>query len=338
MRVVVIRFSSFGDCILLMPLLAHLKASGADEVVVVTKETYAPLFACAQGADRVVAFDPGDGPGGLWRIGGELRGPDTVVIDAHNNPRSRLLSWRLGGARARFDKHYRERLGLIVLKRPAQMPTILEQYARLARDAGLGDAPAVPGGFTVPAGARERTGVPPGHTAVAVAPGSRWETKRWSEDRFIELCTALVDGHGCHIVLVGDEHDASIAATLSAALGEACTDATARAGGRVAETAAWIERCRVFVGNDSGLMHLAEAVGVPAVGLFGPTVRAFGYAPALESSHTVERNLACRPCSRNGSRPCPRRRQICLDIEAAVVEAAVLEAMRGNGTRHHVVA
>jgi heptosyltransferase-2 len=78
------------------------------------------------------------------------------------------------------------------------------------------------------------------------------------------------------------------------------------------ETAAHIARCRVFVGNDSGLMHLAEAVGVPVVALFGPTVEAFGYYPSLAKSRTIERRLACRPCSRNGSTPCPKGTGECL--------------------------
>jgi heptosyltransferase-2 len=79
------------------------------------------------------------------------------------------------------------------------------------------------------------------------------------------------------------------------------------------ETAALIARCETFVGNDSGLMHLAEAVGVPVVALFGPTVRAFGYAPSLPASTVVERRLACRPCSRNGAAPCPKRTYECLE-------------------------
>ena len=56
MKVLVIRFSSLGDCVLLCPLLAHLKRAGADQVVVLTKRAYAGLFAFAQGVDRVIAI------------------------------------------------------------------------------------------------------------------------------------------------------------------------------------------------------------------------------------------------------------------------------------------
>jgi heptosyltransferase-2 len=338
MRIVVIRFSSLGDCILLCPLLAHLKAGGEREVVVVTKTAYAEVFAGAEGADRVVGFDPATGVAGLNRIARELGGRDTVVIDAHNNLRSRFLSWRLGGAAARFNKHYCARLGLIVFKRQTLLPTILEQYASLAPAAGLDTAPAPPGpgGLRVPDAARtrvdERGALPDG--AIALAPGSRWPAKRWAVDNFVELATTLAE-QGRHVVLVGDEHDGEFAVPIAQALGTACTDVTGAAS--VMETAAWVERCRAFVGNDSGLMHLAEALGVPVVGLFGPTVREFGYYPALERSRTVERSLPCRPCSRNGARPCPREHRVCMDIDAGTVGRALDTLLAGSGKRRIIL-
>ena len=103
-------------------------------------------------------------------------------------------------------------------------------------------------------------------------------------------------------------------------------------------TAAYLARCRAFVGNDSGLMHLAEAVGVPVVSLFGPTVEAFGYYPSLPRSLTIERTIACRPCSRNGSTPCPRRTGECLTaIPATTVAGAVASLFDASAPRRIVV-
>lgn len=92
-----------------------------------------------------------------------------------------------------------------------------------------------------------------------------------------------------------------------------------------------LARCRVAVTNDSGLLHLSEAVGTPVVALFGPTVRAFGYFPLLASSLALERELDCRPCSRTGSRPCHRGDLACLDrIPAAEVRDAVAARLTGG--------
>jgi len=340
MKTLVIRFSSLGDCILLCPLLAHLKRTGCEEVTVVTKRAYAELFACADGADHVVAFDASLGLGGLSRIARDHRDRGYAVIDAHNNWRSRFLAWRLGGARARiarFDKHYSARLGLIVFKRSAALPTILEGYARLAPDSS---PPALsPGGITVPEAARERVARSwnGADRAVAVAPGSRWPAKRWGAERYLDLARTLADDHGYRVVLVGDRDDAAVTRAIAAELGDArAIDVAGKT--TLMESAAWIERCDGFVGNDSGLMHLAEAVGVPAVGLFGPTVREFGYAPALAASKTVERDLPCRPCSRNGAAPCVRGTNECLAaIEPSDVAPVVLDMLHGRGEKRAVL-
>ncbi|HEX6791935.1 MAG TPA: hypothetical protein VF247_11545, partial [Candidatus Krumholzibacteria bacterium] len=146
MKYLVIRFSSLGDCILLCPLLEHLKQRGAVEVVVLTKRAYADVFACATGATRVVALDHGAGPGALWRIADEFRRGDYTILDAHASARSRLVGWRTGGASAQIEKHTRERLGLIVLKRPARLPTMLQRYARLCEPLGLPVPVLSPGG------------------------------------------------------------------------------------------------------------------------------------------------------------------------------------------------
>jgi heptosyltransferase-2 len=322
MRILVVRFSSLGDCVLLCPLLDALKRAGAEEVAVLTRRDYADLFAAASGADRVVAMDRRASPLDLWRVARAFRARDYRLLDAHASLRSRVVAWGAGRADARIRKHTRERLGLIVFKRAAELPSMLERYARLARAAGL-EVPALsPGGVSIPAAAqsdaRRALGEGP---FVAVSPGSRWPSKQWNG--FTELCEVLAS-RGDRVLLVGDERDRAAARPIAAALGPRCLDLCGRA--RLLETAAHIARCRAFVGNDSGLMHLAEAVGVPVVALFGPTVREFGYFPALPRSRTVERRLACRPCSRNGSTPCPRGTGECL---GAIRVESVVGALAG---------
>jgi heptosyltransferase-2 len=68
------------------------------------------------------------------------------------------------------------------------------------------------------------------------------------------------------------------------------------------------------------------------VALFGPTVESFGYFPSLPGSRVIERNLACRPCSRNGSTPCPKGTVECLRaIGPESVLATVADALAGTG-------
>lgn len=337
MRILIIRFSSLGDCVLLCPLADALKRSGAEEVTVVTKRAYAGLFACAAGIDRVVAFEPRPSVAGLLRLAREWRDRGCVVLDAHNTWRSRLLAARLGGAHARFAKHYASRLGLIVFKRRAEVPTMLERYGALAGALGL-DVSLTPGGLTLPERARAEAArrLDGEERFIAIAPGARWPSKRWPAERFRTLAVKLARAHGLRVLLLGDANDRDAASGISEALGDGCVDATGRTG--IVESAALLERCVGFVGNDSGLMHLAEAVGVPVTALFGPTVRTFGYFPSLERSKSIERDLPCRPCSRNGAAPCPRGTHDCLEgIPEATVFDAVADMLSGRGPQRYVV-
>ena len=86
-----------------------------------------------------------------------------------------------------------------------------------------------------------------------------------------------------------------------------------------------IAHCRVLVGNDSGLLHLAEAVGTPVVALFGPTVRAWGYFPWREESRILEHELECRPCSKMGEKPCRLPEKICLTRTSVETVRATIE-------------
>jgi heptosyltransferase-2 len=330
MKYLVIRFSSLGDCVLLCPLLEYLKATGAEEVVVLTKRAYAGLFASAAGVDRVVALDKNAGVGTLWRIASEFR--DHTIIDAHASWRSRIVCARAGRAQSRIQKHTRDRLNLIVWKRPAQLPTMLQRYATLCAPVGLETPSFSPGGLRLPdeavqAAARTmRDG-----SFIAVAPGSRWPSKRWNG--FAKLCETLARDD--RLLLVGDAADREFTRPIARALGDRCIDIAGTPS--LMETAAHIARCRIFVGNDSGLMHLAEAVGVPVVALFGPTVEAFGYYPSLAKSRTIERRLACRPCSRNGSTPCPKGTVECLTAIGPEPVAHVIETMFNSSSTRRII-
>ncbi len=83
---------------------------------------------------------------------------------------------------------------------------------------------------------------------------------------------------------------------------------------------------RMVLGNDTGLLHAAEAQGVPVVTLFGPTASLFGFAPHLKKSHYFERSdLFCHPCTSTGKGKCYRGQQFCLQHDEVQVHRAVLE-------------
>ena len=139
---------------------------------------------------------------------------------------------------------------------------------------------AQPVAWTAPEdGARAKAlmqGAPP---VIGLGPTANWSGKVWPPDRFVALFHALqavVPGARAAVFAGPGAAERAMAAPVLAAL----PGAIDLAGNlTLPEAAACLARCRLFVGNDSGLMHLAAAAGAPTLGLFGPTP-ASEYAPA----------------------------------------------------------
>lgn len=129
--------------------------------------------------------------------------------------------------------------------------------------------------------------LPAGRPVVVLAPTANWQPKVWPAERFAELFHRLASGAGrgaVPVVLGGPgETERTMAAPLLAALPDAVDLVGVLS---LPEAAAVLERAALFVGNDSGLMHLAAAAGAPTLGLFGPTDVAT-YGPAGPRAKTV---------------------------------------------------
>src|SRR4051794_7772152 len=118
--------------------------------------------------------------------------------------------------------------------------------------------------------------LPPGRPIIALAPTANWEPKVWPAARFAAAFQCLAGPDTLPVVLGGPgEAEQAMAAPLLAALPDAI-DLVGRL--TLPEAAACLQRATLFIGNDSGLMHLAAAAGAPTIGLFGPTDAAT-YAP-----------------------------------------------------------
>lgn len=103
---------------------------------------------------------------------------------------------------------------------------------------------------------------------IVMAPTANWIGKTWPADRFADLAEQLTGCSDRAVVIVGAEHEREMTREIFDRLGERAIDGI---GIGLLESYAVINRASLFVGNDSGLMHLAAATGTPTVGLFGPS-------------------------------------------------------------------
>lgn len=308
-EVLIIRFGALGDLVLATVLLDALGSDGTrSRVTWVTKEKWGDLLAGDPRIDELVLLGVGESAGSLTR---RLAPRYDLVLDAHANLRSRLLCARLDAVE--FRRLEKDTLARWLYRHGAPAPRALQRRL-LDRYLELVDQPGT---------ARPRIHTPPVQrraNRVAIAIGAAHQTKRWPADRYAELARRLA-GDGRELTVIGGPGEEELVALVAADPGTAW-DARRPLG----ELAEQLASCAVVVGNDSGLLHLAEAVGTPVVALFGPTVREWGYFPWRENSRVLEHELECRPCSKMGEKPCRLPEKLCLtrtsvaDVHTAVQE------------------
>lgn len=321
-EILVIRFSSLGDLCVLGSVLA--RRTPGDRVTLVTKAAFSPLMADFQGIDQVISLE---GSSVRDLIGLARRLSHTAwdeIIDAHGVMRSALLTTLMGRRpHARLAKDTLARLALLGWGRPSAVldRTMADRFADLF--AGPGHTLSEPVTRPLALGTPPAAGTPP---VIGLAPGAQWATKRWPPEHFADLLRDLTaDGPQAVRIFLGPREADWFPGTPLAALAEQHPAVEIIRDLGLSDVAAHLAACRVLLTNDSGLMHLAEAVGTPVLALFGPTVRAFGYFPRLPQSRVLERDLDCRPCSRNGKRPCFKGDLPCL---REIAPDTVLTALR----------
>ena len=154
------------------------------------------------------------------------------------------------------------------------------KLAQLAATLGLSPPPSPVSWSDAADQARADALLPPGQCYVGLGPTANWSGKVWPPDRFAALFRAIRDQalpNARPVVFAGPgAEEQAMAAPVLAALPGA-VDLTGRLS--LPEASACLSRCALFVGNDSGLMHLAAAAGAPTLGLFGPSPAA-EYAPS----------------------------------------------------------
>jgi ADP-heptose:LPS heptosyltransferase len=158
--------------------------------------------------------------------------------------------------------------------------------------------------------------------------------RRWPPQHFAELATRLARDLDARIALIGSRSEREWTGEVTARVGPECTR-LANLAGRLDTAAlnALLERADLFVGNDSGPMHLAAALGTPTLGLFGPETPVM-YEPLGRRARALYRPPACSPCINvhdNKLSSCSRGRPECLlNLGVDLVEQSALALLRGE--------
>jgi heptosyltransferase-2 len=331
-RILLIRLSSIGDIVLTTPLIRILRKKYSDSRIdFLTKSKFAPLVRHHPGISDVIEFPDDGGLAALLHMRKKIRAQHyDTILDLHKNFRSFVLTaFQDVDHRARLKK-YGVRRWLLVktgLNFYHRIKPIYERYLDVAykfyiQNDDLGTELHLPASINAQIQKQLAESFPGLKRIIAIAPGAGFATKRWPVEYYVQFVDNLLKkGYNCCVL--GDVTDKPLARTIVKQNPD-CVDFTGKMS--LLECAAVLTFAEKLVTNDSGLMHIAEAVGTPVVAIFGSTVRELGFFPFRPQSRVVENPaIPCRPCSHTGRNRCPRGHFHCMrTIEPAMVLDEVL--------------
>jgi heptosyltransferase-2 len=339
-RILVIRYSSLGDVALTAPVFDGLLAAfPRAQIALATEKSYAPAIQNHPALTKVMTLQ-GKGIFAFWGHVQELRAfkPDWV-LDLHDSIRSHLVGGFLRDAKVLiYDKEaIRRRLLVKKLQVQPSLHTI-HKYLKILEPLGI--KPHLRINFETPISKKgqsflreflERKKIAPSQLVVGLGPGARWHTKQWMPERYAELASRLVEDYRCTLLWFGSPGEADLIRRIQARMrGTFLERGICLAGDYSLEQAiALLGRCDLFIGNDSGLTHLASGRGCRVVVLYGSTTPALGFEPWGPHSVVEVANLPCRPCDVHGKNACPLGHFKCMnDLTVDLVEGAVKRSMR----------
>jgi len=312
-KILIFRQSSLGDIILTFPIIAELKNTFPDCTIdFLTKSQYSEIIDCRTDINTTFSFDSNPA---FYSIARQLQAIQyDYFIDLQSNLRSAYLQIILRSAKClRYPKR---RIAREMVVRCAGAKKSVEHtvmaYLKALSGLGIKTAPnpphlEIPEKSATKASKYITSNLPESAThLIALCPGAKHFEKKWPYSNFKKVAEDLLEIPSIGILVFSEEVDA-----VPPDLEISHNRVLPLRNLSIMNVAALIKYCQLAVTNDSGLMHLANSVGVPTISIFGPTNPRLGFAPTLPDSVIVCDDVRCSPCSVHGQKPCRQKEKYC---------------------------
>lgn len=304
-KILLIRLRRIGDIILTTPAVSALRnAFPSAFISYIVEEPYRELVEGNPCLDKVYVLKKKQRSKDFWKFIRQIRKEKVdVVIDFHSGPRASLITL-FSGAKLKIGYRikYRNFIYDIKLPRSSERGPIhsVENHINLVKALGISITPSFPA-FIPEAQEKEaekvnkviRENKLEGKKIIVLHISAGNEFRDWGADNWIQTINLLAQQPEVRIVLVGAAEDKKAEEEILKKSKAATLSLVGRLNLR--ELREFISHSSLFVGPDSGPMHIAATTSTPIVALFGPTLPA-NFAPWQAKATLIEKNLDCRPC------------------------------------------
>lgn len=357
MRVLIIRFSSFGDIFQALEAAKHLAKSGPVEFVDwIVRADFAPLLQNQEFVRNVHSFPRSSSVFRLIALSWKLAPLYDHVYDAHSNVRSLVMRWTIRirwlflplinppGPRRSILRRSKERIRrfLFFKFRLQTLPVPYrgaESFLRPLRkwlpnlefdfsDVGWRAPTATSESANFSEWRKRATAAP----LIALAPSAAWPNKRWPVERWRIFVKQWIEvSNDSRFLLLGGPEDQFLHSIAEEFGPDRVFDAVGSM--TLLESARLVSYASAIVANDTGLLHVADRLQIPSVAIIGPT--AFGYttSPVSRIAEVPRESLYCKPCSKDGRDQCINNVHLkCLiDVKPEQVIRELKEAFERKG-------
>ena len=336
-KILIILHGSIGDVIRALPLADSLRRGFPRAFLAWSVEPPSlPLLHENPAIDEIIVFDRPRGWKTFGRFLARIRAEHfDLVLDLQRHFKSGLISrWSGAGQRIGFGRGDSKELNWLYnnlhIDTYGEAFSKLEHYLRFADYLGV---PRAPLEWNFHLTAAEWNAVENHLSQVrpfaVLFVGARWESKRWFAGQIARCAEILSEDYRFDVVLLGGKEDRSLALEVAAEARVGITDLVGRTSLR--EAIGVIDRAQLAVGPDTGLMHIAAAVGTPVISLWGAT-NPQRTGPYGFSNLVIQGQAPCVPCNR---RRCSIGR-ICMKSISAQQIADKIEFAIGHGSGQQV--
>ena len=314
-KILVIRFSSIGDIVLsTSPLRTIRKKYPKSQITFLTLNSYASLLEFHPDIDVLISIERNCSIFQLLKYSKLLAYNNySIVYDLHNSMRSRLITLRCKNYVKRISKPRLNRFLLFYLfynrfKNNFSVPLM---YHLILKDFWNKKDKIPASVLKVTQNEKAKSyeklklyGIT--KDFLVIIPGAAWKQKSWNFNKYVELINLI----NLPVIILGLASDA-ICFEISKR-----TNNVLNLAGKTSlrEAMAIIANAIYVIGSDTGLTHVAEALGKNVSMILGPTSYQTGANVILKKSNIIEKKVWCRPCSQNGKRKCYRSKQFCMDL------------------------